>query len=67
MDNTTENEYDLVIDKRSEIIKQILNLNISERQNIYKELIWYCGSKDRKFIRDEIKQYKHKGIFKRLQ
>lgn len=47
-----------------EIIQQILQLNNLERKKVYKELIKYCGSKDRKFIKEEIKSYTHKGIIK---
>jgi len=53
---------------QNEIIKLILNLDVNERRIVYRELIKYCGSKDRVYIKEEIKKYSHKGtnIFPRI-
>jgi len=47
----------------NQFLKLILNLNENERNYIYKKLIKYCGSKDRVFINEEIKKYRHKGVY----
>lgn len=51
---------------QNEIIKLILNLDVNERRIVYRELIKYCGSKDRVYIKEEIKKYSHKDIISLL-
>ncbi|ORX60121.1 WD40 repeat-like protein [Piromyces finnis] len=65
MDNTNKRS-NLVVHNNSEIIKLILSFDKNERNEVYKELIKYCGSEDRKFIKNEIKQYRHKDVISLL-
>jgi len=64
MNNTYNNNHSKLQNNLScnKILQNILELDEIERKNVYKELIKYCGSNDRKFIKEEIKTYTHKGI-----
>jgi hypothetical protein len=68
MNNTYNNNHSKLQNNLScnKILQNILELDEIERKNVYKELIKYCGSNDRKFIKEEIKTYTHKDLISQL-